>query len=118
MPAVLSFSPKVSNFQRNLYSNTGRRHPALRNPEKPFLSREGLQGPLALLYPECSSPVLNRSWGLHPAAPRSWSRRRAARTETLPCSELVSEKHGCRPEETLALCMTCSVQLEKRETWS
>lgn len=49
VPAILSVSPRVSYFQRNLYSNTGRRHQsaALRNPEKPFLSREGLQGQLA-----------------------------------------------------------------------
>lgn len=46
MPAVLSVSPKVSHFQRNLYSNIGRscQSTTLRNPEKPFLSREGYKG--------------------------------------------------------------------------
>lgn len=41
---------------------------ALRNPERSFLSREGLQGQLVLPYPQCSSPGLNRSQKSHLAA--------------------------------------------------
>lgn len=83
------------NFQINSYSNTGGRHHStvLRNLEKPFLSKESL--------PCCAHLPPGTTVRSHiPAQPRHMQR---CCTKTLPYSELLSGKHGCRPRETLAL---------------